>query len=172
MGKQPRHGRCTDGIVQPDDEEIVAELYPSLRRLAAVVRPIEVDADDLVQDAIVRTLAIRPLRDCDIPGAYLGTAIVRAASNQRRRLGRQRRAYLRVPRDSGARRAAEYPSDLDDLRRLHPRDRALLYLAVVEGQPYREIARVLECSEEAARARAARALHRLRVELREEAWDA
>ena len=170
MGKQPKHGRCTDGIAQPDDEEIVAELYPSLRRLAAVVRPIEVDADDLVQEAIVRTLAIRPLRDCDNPGAYLRTAIVRAASNQRRRLGRQRRAYLRVP--PGARGAAEYPSDLDDLRRLHPRDRALLYLAIVEGQPYREIARVLECSEEAARARAARALHRLRVELREEAWDA
>ena len=113
------------------DDEVFARLYPSLRRLAAVVRPIEVDADDLVQEAIIRTLAIRPLRDCDNPGAYLRTAIVRAASNQRRRLGRQRRAYLRVPRDSGARRAAEYPSDLDDRRRLHPRDRALLYLAVV-----------------------------------------
>jgi DNA-directed RNA polymerase specialized sigma24 family protein len=61
--------------------------------------------------------------------------------------------------------SARYPSDLDDLRRLPPVERAVLYLSVVEGRSFAEIADVIGSSEQAARARSSRALKRLRVEL-------
>lgn len=137
-----------------------ARLYPSLRRFAATVRPAEVDADDLVQDALARVLGAGSLTSLDDPGAYLRTVMLRLASNHRRSLGRRRRALTRlavVDSDGPA-----YPSDLDDLRQLPPKDRAVLYLVVVERGSYAEAARILGCSEEAARARGSRALRRLR----------
>jgi DNA-directed RNA polymerase specialized sigma24 family protein len=152
------------------DDGLFAELYPSLRRLAAVVRPPEEDADDLVQEALVRALAVRPLAEFDDAGAYLRTTIIRLASNHRRRLGRQRRAYQRAL--GGGEHHSDYPSDLDDLRRLGVHDRAVLYLALVEGRPYWEIANALGSSETAVRARASRALRRLRSDLEAEIADA
>jgi RNA polymerase sigma factor (sigma-70 family) len=153
------------------DDELFTELYPSLRRFAAAVRSPEEDPDDLVQEALTRALAIGPLSSRENAGAYLRTAIVRLASNQRRWLGRRRRAFTRAMGATDANEAT-YPSDLDDLRRLPPRDRAVLYLSIVEGHSYKEIAAVLRCSEQAARARASRAIRRLRVDLREEIADA
>jgi RNA polymerase sigma factor (sigma-70 family) len=153
------------------DDEVFARLYPALRRFAAVVRPPEEDADDLVQEALVRALAVRPLCEYDDPGAYLRTAIVRIASNHRRRLGRRQRAYVRSADAIGARNAP-YPSDLDDLRRLGVRDRAVLYLVLIEGLPYAAVASTLGCTEQAARMRASRALRRLRSDLEAEIADA
>lgn len=115
----------------------------------------------------MRTLAIRPLVECENPSAYLRTAMVRLAANHRRRLGRQRRAEARLDR-AEALRDPVYPSDLDELRRLDARDRAVLYLVLVDGLHYRDAGVILGCTEEAARKRTTRALRRLRVELTEE----
>jgi DNA-directed RNA polymerase specialized sigma24 family protein len=145
----------------PTDDEVFARLYPSLRRFAATIRPVEVDADDLVQDALARVLAAGTLGELDDPGAYLRTVMLRLASNHRRSLGRRRRALTRLSVVDQERPA--YPSDLDDLRRLAPEDRAVLYMVVVERASYREAASVLGCSEEAARARGSRALKKLRT---------
>jgi len=153
-----------------EDARLFEELYPALRRFAAVVRPPDVDADDLVQEALLRTLQVRSLAECTNPGAYLRTAIVHAASNHRRRFARANRSAVALA--GGTRADDTYPSDLDDLRRLPVRDRTALYLAVVEGASHREIAAVLDCSEVAARARVMRALRRLRAELHEEDGDA
>ena len=143
------------------DGDLFAELYPSLRRFAAVVRPPEIDPDDLLQDALTRVLASGTLGELDDPGAYLRTVMVRLASNHRRSLGRGRRALERLRPSTTT--DAQYPSDLDDLRRLAPADRAVLYLVVVERASYAEAAGVLGCSEQAARARGSRALRRLRL---------
>lgn len=151
-----------------DDEATFAALYPRLRRLAAVAAPLEVDPDDLVQDALVRVLRRGSLARLDDPGAYLATVIVNLASNSRRGLGRRRRAFVR----HGAGAAEElpaYPSDLADLERLAPGERALLFLVDVEGWGYAEVAPVLGCSEDAARQRASRARRRLRRDLGGEA---
>ncbi len=147
-----------------DDGAIFADLYPQLRRFASVVRPIEMDADDLVQEALVRTLSAHRLDALDDPGAYLRAAILRLASNERRRLGRRRRAIAHL-RDEEVTAPAVYPHDVTDLRRLDPKDRAAVYLAAVEGRPHREIGELLDCSEEAARKRVSRGLARLRVEV-------
>jgi DNA-directed RNA polymerase specialized sigma24 family protein len=61
-----------------------------------------------------------------------------------------------------------YPSDLDDLMRVSPRARAVLFLVCVEHRSYREVAAALDCTESAARAIASRAARQLRRELREE----
>ena len=66
------------------EKELIAELYPALRRIAAVAGPIEVEPDDLVQEALVRTLSKRNIADLDNPLAYLRRTIVNLASNHRR----------------------------------------------------------------------------------------
>ncbi|MET0896168.1 MAG: sigma factor-like helix-turn-helix DNA-binding protein [Acidimicrobiia bacterium] len=56
----------------------------------------------------------------------------------------------------------EYPSDLTDLVQLSPKDRAVVYLTVLEGRSFRDVAPLLGCTEQAARKRSARALAQLR----------
>ena len=141
----------------------IAALYPALHRFAGAVGPLEVDPDDLVQEAFVRVLRAGRLEGVENPGAYLRRTIVHLAANHRRGLGRRRRALSRLETAPDA--SAVYPSDLADLLRLAPEDRAVLYLVHVEQQPYAEAAATLGCSEEAARARASRARRRLRAEV-------
>jgi RNA polymerase sigma factor (sigma-70 family) len=161
-----RDGLPEDEAAERADGVLFVQLYPSLRRFAAAVRPDGVDPDDLVQEALARTLAIRPISECDDPGAYLRRTIVRIASNHRRSFGRRDRALTRSY-TSGIDTDA-YPSDLADLRRLPPYDRAVLYLSIVERWSAREIAIVLHSSEQAVRARSSRSLRKLRSELTEE----
>ena len=56
------------------DAEVFDALYPALRRFAAVVGGLEVDPDDLVQEAVARALRRGPLGELDNPGAYLRRA--------------------------------------------------------------------------------------------------
>jgi RNA polymerase sigma factor (sigma-70 family) len=150
-----------------EESRIFAELYPSLRRFAAVVGPIETDPDDLLQEAVVRTLRHHHLDELEHPEAYLRRAIVHLASNERRRFAIRRAALPRLA--AGATTATDdYPSDLQDLRHVPPNERAALYLSEVEGYRHREVARALGCSEAAARKRTMRARRRLAVALTEE----
>ena len=94
--------------------------------------------------------------------AYLRVAMVRLASNERRRLGRKRRATQRIGAESEAEVAA-YPSDLAELDRLSPEDRALLYLTAVEGHSIAEVARMFRRSTAAMKMRRHRALRQLQA---------
>jgi DNA-directed RNA polymerase specialized sigma24 family protein len=146
-----------------DDEMVFAALYPGLRRFAAAVGPVEVDPDDLVQEALVRALAFGPLSELRDPGAYVRTIVVRLASNHRRTLGRRRSAFRLL--DLRGRQADAYPSDLDDLGALSSDDRAVVYLSVIEGATADEIAVVLGWTAGRVRMSKHRALRRLRVDL-------
>ena len=142
------------------DDELFAELYPGLHRFACVVAPPEVDPDDLVQEATARALRRGPLAELDHPAAYLRRAITNLASNERRRLGRQRRA-LRVlgpPPEVDP----SYASDVAELLALPPMTRAVLWLAEVEGATYEEIAAELGGRADAARQQASRGRQALR----------
>jgi len=149
-----------------DERELIRSLYPPLQRLAAVVAPPEVDPEDLVQEAFLRALRRGPLSGLDYPGAYLRKAICHLASNQRRRLARQRRALARSSPSDPVVQA--YPSDLADLLRLRPAARAVLYLREVEGLSFAEVATLLGRSEMAVRSIASRARRQLRQEFRKE----
>ena len=147
-----------------DDDEVFAAIYPALRRFAAVVRPAGVDADDLVQEAVARTLARSTLSELDDAGAYLRTVIARLASNHRRDHGRRRAIVDRWVRPAGS-HEDHHPSDVAEaLRRIAPDARAVLYLRIVEGLPHEEIAWVLDVSVDVARARYSRGLRDLRVQ--------
>ena len=147
-----------------DDAGLFASIYPSLRAFAAVTGPVDVEPDDLVQEAVARTLRNHRLVDLDDAGAYLRRAIVNLAANRRRSMARFRLAFARLDRvDEAA--AAEYPSDMAELLRLDPEARGLLFMIEVEGHSYAEAALTLGITEEAARARAVRARRKLRAEV-------
>ena len=156
--------RVRDGEVGVGDDTLFASIYPGLRRFAAATGPMEVDPDDLVQEAVARTLRRHRLCDLDEPAAYLRRVIVNLASNHRRGLARWRAALPRLrPEETDA--APEYASDLADLMRLGPDTRAVLYLVEVEGASYAEAAAVVGTTEDAARARAMRGRKQLRMNI-------
>lgn len=144
-----------------DDDELFAELYPRLRRLASAVAPAGHDPDDLVQEALARTLSKVALTQLQEPGAYLGRAIMNLAANERRRLGRLRIALQRLASPSGSVQS-EYSADVAMLVLLPPHVRAVLWLVDVEGHSFEQAAAFLGCSASAARARASRGRRRLR----------
>lgn len=150
----------TAGGEVDEEAELFRRLYPSLRRLAAVVRPPEIDADDLVREAVARTLERQRLVDVHDPGAYLRRSIVNLASNHRRRFVHARDAQAARGPASG--QPDSYPSDAADLLRLGVADRAVLFLVHIEGCSYEEAGAILGCRAEAARQRAGRARRRLR----------
>ena len=78
------------------DDAVFEHLYPGLRRWAAATGPADVDPDDLIQEAVARTLRHHALCDLDDPGAYLRRAIVNLAANHRRGLARWRSAVTRL----------------------------------------------------------------------------
>ena len=154
-----------------DERDLIRGLYPSLRRFAAVVGPVDVEPDDLVQEALLRTLRRQPLGELSYPTAYLRRCMVNLAKDHRRSLGRYQGALVRLAAEVGA-VSDEYPSDLDELLRLPPRTRAVLYMKEVEGRSFLEIAQVIGCSEMAARSAASRGRRHLRGILSEEVHDA
>jgi len=151
------------------DRDLVGDLYPCLRRFASVVCPVEDDPNDLVQEALLRTLSKGPLDDLEDAGAYLRRAIFNLASSRRRSLARQRKALARMGPPPVERPV--YSWDVEELLAVPPKARAILYLRIIEGRPFEEIADLLGCSQVSARAAASRARRRLRSLLTEEVRD-
>lgn len=153
-----------------EEREFIRQLYPPLQRFAAVVAPPDIDPEDLVQEAFLRVIRRGSLSDLEHPNAYLRKTICNLASNSRRRFSRQRRALERLGTSHFD--PPQYPSDLDDLLRLRPAARAVLYLREVEGRTHGEIAAMLGKSEVGVRSIASRAQRQLRLELIEEVESA
>jgi len=149
----------------PELRHRLAELYVPLRRFAAVVGSPGWEPDDLVQEAFVRAMRVRPLSEYENLGAYLRRVMLSLAINQRRRASIGRRVLERWLGGRSDAVEPTYPSDLADLLRLSPDARAVLWLVDVEGLPFREVAAIVDCSEETARARAVRARRVLRLAL-------
>lgn len=141
-------------------------LYEPLRRFAAVVGRWDVDPDDLVQDAYARVLR-RSQAEINELGPYLRKTIVNLCSDSRRNARRAEDARRRVAEVPTA--VDDYPSDLEDLLRLPPKIRALLYLVEIEGRSTADAAAVVGMSGANARVVLMRARRRLRSELGMEA---
>jgi DNA-directed RNA polymerase specialized sigma24 family protein len=150
---------------EPEEWEIVNEWYPPLRRFAAVAAPFDLEPDDLLQEALVAVMRRHRLTELDHPIAYIRKTILNEAAAHSRRMGRRRIALRRYAASSSAAAMPGYPSDLADLYRLSPRERAALYLHEVEGYRFSEIASMLGCSEMAAKKAGSRARRRLAVQL-------
>jgi RNA polymerase sigma factor (sigma-70 family) len=143
------------------EKALITSLYPTLRKIAAVAGSVDIEPDDLVQEALVRTLRRGPISGLDNPLAYLRKTIVNLASNQRRSLGRKRKALTRMSTEEGW--LPSYPADIEAILDLPPRQRAILYLVEVEGVPYAEVGELLGMTTLAARAMANRARKQARL---------
>ncbi len=158
---------------QLDDNEraTIEELYPSLRRFASAVRPPGEDANDLVQEAFFRVFRSRgSLSTLEHPGPYLRRTILRLAQDRVRSEGRRRRAWVKLGAEMA--QVPAYSWELEELRLVSPKSRAVLYLRVIEGWPYADIARMLGCSEVSARVAATRGRQQLELALSKEVSDA
>lgn len=158
-------GTSTNGaaaLPPESDDQLFDRIYPDLLRFAAVVAPTEIGPEDLLQEALVRTLRGGSLHRLDSPGAYLRRTMVNLAANERRRLGRSRRARDRLGVTAEEAEIVSYPSDVSDLLQLSVEARAVVWLADIEGWPFDRIGAVVGCSAETARARASRARAALR----------
>ncbi len=126
------------------DREIYEELRGSLMRFAAsLVGPD--DADDVVSDAVVRTLRRGPLASLDNPRAYLMQAVLNTARDRGRRLTRERAA---IARHVGMREAVpvvsiEAPELTETVMRLPIRQRAAIFLVYFEDMAPSDAAKVL-----------------------------
>lgn len=142
-------------------EDEFAELYPRLRRFAAVVGGLNDDPDDLVQDALTRLL--QAPKDPDDPERYLRRTIVNLTIDRGRR---QTRWSLKAPKlVAAAEHHDQYPSQLDLLETLDPLPRAVLWLPDVEGWTFDEVAGLLDIRAATARKQASRARAALRTHL-------
>lgn len=152
-----------------DDKVLTADMYARLLRLAAVVDPLNPDPADLVQEAIARTLRRGHLTELRGPEAYLARVIIRLASNRRRHILRTRKAVARVSNELqvNAQSTDEPHRDaLVSLVSLRANERAILYLHIVEGHNFADIAQTLGIKEATARQRSSRALAHLRSHYR------
>lgn len=156
--------------VDQSGTKLIAELYPQLRAFASVVAPAHEDPNDLVQEALMRALRRGSLSRLEYPKAYLRAAIYHLAVSARRHWAAEQRGLVRIAAAEAD--TPQEPWQVEELLRLPPKARAVLYLHVVEGLPYEEIGGLLGCTEMSARKAASRAKHRLRRLLVEEADDA
>ena len=153
---------------EPEEWRIIEALYASLRRFAAVVAPADLEPDDLLQEALVSVLRRHSLSDLDYPAAYVRKTILNAARAHNRSRGRWRTAMTTSAAPATGSTSPGYPSDLHELLRLPPRERAALYLHEVEGYRFLEIGHMLGCSEGAAKKASSRGRRRLSAALRAE----
>lgn len=148
-----------------DDGQLFSELYPVLRRVAAACTASHLDPDDLVQEALARTLRRTSLSDLDEPLAYLISSIHNISRNERREDFRHKtRLMERVPdtQYSSEPDIVTTPPILEGLPKL---TRVLLVLVDVEGYTSKEAARMTGSSHVAVRARLSRAHRALAASL-------
>ena len=168
VGVYERVNRITEAEEQADaDEALALELYPALRRLAAVIAPAEVGPDDLLQESLAAVLRQGSLSALDDPVAYVARAMLNHAANHRRRFARTRRMLVRSRGGVVAAALDAYPSDLSDLQSLTPTARAVLFLRHVDGWSFDMIGAQLDLPAATARQIATRAHRQLRVQIEE-----
>lgn len=154
-------------------EELVARRLPALLRFAAVLAGDRAQAEDVVQEVMIR--AHRDwdrLSRLDRPELYIRKMVINEFLSTRRRSwrlvpsGRGSDLDHRVTPDY-ATGHAERDALLAELATLPPRQRAVLVLRYYEGLPDTAIAELLGCALGTVRSCASRALVTLREKMSE-----
>ena len=137
-----------------------ADLY---RFLVASVGPSE--ADDCFQETAIAALRAYPrLRHGGNLRAWLLRIAERKALDAHRAGARRALPVESVPERASRARGNSEPALWAAVRSLPPKQRTAVFCRSVLGMPYRELAEVLESSEEAARRNVHEGLKRLREE--------
>jgi RNA polymerase sigma-70 factor (ECF subfamily) len=163
--------RTQSEMLAADERNLIDDLYPSLRSFASVVIPPGEDGNYLVQEALFRALRRNgSLIGLKNPGAYVRRIIVNLARDRLRSEYRRRSAWSKLEPVTPA--PPEYSWELEELRSVSPKARAVLYLRVIEGWPYADIGKMLDCSQISARVAASRGKQQLQELLAKEVRDA
>src|SRR3954465_10660765 len=136
-----------------------------MRFLAATVGPQE--ADDCLQETLIAALRAYPRlrRDSNVR-AWLFTIARNKALDEHRARVRRPVPVLAVPEAAtGGEGGGGDPELWDSVRELPPKQRAAVVLRYVNDFSHREVAAVLDCSEEAARRSLHEGLSKLRKEI-------
>jgi RNA polymerase sigma-70 factor (sigma-E family) len=149
-------------------QEFYADQYERLRRLGYWLTGDWGQAEELAQEALVRTWWRWPIvRRLDRPGDYARKVLVNRHRSLRRRVLVEARYAARVRVEV----AAPFDGHEDAvvlaaaLRRLSPRQRAVVVLRYQEDLSQAEVARLLGTSVSAVKSTTNRALARLRSQL-------
>ena len=142
-------------------------LAPSLRRIALSIVRSEHDAQDAVQQALLRVWERRERVDAARLKAYLTRAVINACRDV------QRARMRSVPMDAMPERAVEPPDTAlrDAVESLEEKLRTPLLLHYMEGYSEREIAKALSLSLPQLKSRMFRARRKLRAMLSQEAKE-
>lgn len=140
--------------------------YASLVKLCLALCGRQDVAEDLVQEAFVRTATRIDRLDADEVGPYLRRAVVNLWKNRLRRLAVELR---HAPHGDGGPAGLEPLEDRDRvwraIRRLPPRQRACVVLRYYEDLTEREVGDLLGVSIGTVKSQTSRALDKLREEL-------
>ncbi|GAA3430659.1 SigE family RNA polymerase sigma factor [Kutzneria kofuensis] len=157
------------------DEQEFAEYFAArrdaVRRTAYLMCGDWHRADDLAQTAFVALhRRWHKIRDREALDAYVRRTVVRAVIDESRRPWRRERFTDQLPDTPTA--ATEVGDAvatrhvlLDGLRKVPPRQRAVLVLRFLEGLDVAAAAKVLKCTEGTVKSQTARGLETLRAEL-------
>ena len=144
-------------------EEYVVARFPALRRLAYLLTGDWAEAEDIVQDALVRCERRWRGIVADDPHAYVRRAVVNGAANWRRRSRRE------LPLAEEASVAVDHATTIDErvvllaaLRRLPVEQRQVLVLRFYEQLSEAETAHALGIAAGTVKSRSARGLQALR----------
>jgi RNA polymerase sigma-70 factor (sigma-E family) len=149
-------------------QEFYAEQYGRLHRLAWWLTGDWGQAEELAQEALVRTWWRWPLvRRLDRPGDYARKVLVNRHRSLRRRALVEARYAARLQVETTAPFAGHEDAAVlaAALRRLTPRQRAVVVLRFQEDLSVAEVARLLRMSVGAVKSTTSRALARLRSQL-------
>ena len=129
-------------------------------------------ADDTLQESYLRLLQAPPMRD-EQRKAYLYRTATNLVTDHWRAQTRRRLWWRLSPRrEEAVDGGVEIASDLQRLfRQIGPRERALLWLAYVEGADHREIAAILQLKQKSIRVLLFRARRKMEAILKENGFE-
>jgi RNA polymerase sigma-70 factor, ECF subfamily len=153
-------------------EEFYAATMRALRSYICRITSNETVADDILQESYARLLNAPPMRDAQRRG-YLYRVATNLIMDYGRLQSRQRRWWQQF---GGRQESTETKLDLvSDIRQLFGKisvqDRALLWLAYVEGAEHREIADILRLREKSVRVLLHRARRRMEAILQRHGYE-
>lgn len=153
-----------DARAEAEFRDFVAERSAALMRTAYVLTQDQDRAEDLLQEVLAE-IARRWTRIRD-PEPYARRALYRRQVSRWRHPGRPREVVAAAlpdrPVSDGSARVDDHVLVARVLRRLTPRQRAVLVLRYLEDLPEAEVATVLGCSVGTVRSQVGRALTRAR----------
>jgi len=146
-------------------EEFTAGALPALLRFGHVLTGSPAEAEDLVQEALAKSLRRWRKVRADDPVAYVRRVMVNTHLTRWRRWGSRVRlgdVPEAVADDAGLARSQEWDALRRALAQLPPRQRAVLVLRYLEDVPDEAIAAMLGCRPVTVRSQASRGLTALR----------